>query len=487
MEGFLAHWGLDDGARSLMMQLTPEQQERVLSSFAPKPGTRDVNKLLHGFVKSIGGAPAGQPAADPSYAADPGYVADAQYYEQDQDAVRDQCSAWCNEKGLDMACLDTLVSLTPEHREAVMVGYAPKGEIRNPVGQFMSYVRSMGTGAKGAKGAGKASKSVAKGPPATKGYVDFGSTRHVQDIRFQAAVAPSHGPVGGKGKPYFAGAASKGGKAAKAPSAAALTEDELMQFLQVWGLDDEAAAILMERPAEVQREVLTTFAPKAGTRDIKKLFIGFLNSISRSARGNGVVHAPAAQPQTWAAEPAWEEAFQVSQEELTGFQQVWGLDSEAMAVLSSHRQEIQRAMLDRFQPRDGTRDCKALFHGFLKSLTGGKGKPKGGDAAHYAASGGKGWDGKGKSSAPKGGGIKRPASEAHLLEAQPLDQYEIDNFLLEWGLDEESQNMFWEQPPEVQRHVIERFKPKAETQDVSKLFKGFIRSFMYGPKARRVQ
>ena len=55
-DGFLEHWeswGLDDSALAMLMEQPPEVQERVLAEFSPKPGTRDINRLIHSFVRSL--------------------------------------------------------------------------------------------------------------------------------------------------------------------------------------------------------------------------------------------------------------------------------------------------------------------------------------------------------------------------------------------------------------------------------------------------
>ena len=36
-----------------MLRMEPTRQARVMQHFSPKPGTRDVNRLFHGLVKSF--------------------------------------------------------------------------------------------------------------------------------------------------------------------------------------------------------------------------------------------------------------------------------------------------------------------------------------------------------------------------------------------------------------------------------------------------
>merc|ERR1712139_61272 len=55
---------------------------------------------------------------------------------------------WCASNNLDQECVEALLSLSPEHREAVVIGFAPKAGTRNPSGLFRSYVKSMASGPK---------------------------------------------------------------------------------------------------------------------------------------------------------------------------------------------------------------------------------------------------------------------------------------------------------------------------------------------------
>merc|ERR1711870_11096 len=58
------------------------------------------------------------------------------------------------------------------------------------------------------------------------------------------------------------------------------SEDDIAHFLQVWGLDNSCAMALEAQSPEVQRRVLLEFQPKAGTRDPRSLFHGFLKSVA---------------------------------------------------------------------------------------------------------------------------------------------------------------------------------------------------------------
>merc|ERR1712224_1091712 len=50
------------------------------------------------------------------------------------------------------------------------------------------------------------------------------------------------------------------------------------EFCAHWGLDDECLAALTGLPIAVQNDIIGKFAPKATTRDVKRLFMGFVRS-----------------------------------------------------------------------------------------------------------------------------------------------------------------------------------------------------------------
>merc|ERR1719367_1098003 len=53
LQAFFVQWGLDASAQGMLLEQSPEVQARVIMEFQPKPGTRDVNRLFHGFLKSV--------------------------------------------------------------------------------------------------------------------------------------------------------------------------------------------------------------------------------------------------------------------------------------------------------------------------------------------------------------------------------------------------------------------------------------------------
>merc|ERR1711924_181265 len=76
---------------------------------------------------------------------------------------------------------------------------------------------------------------------------------------------------------------------------------------------------------------------------------------------------------------------------------------------------------------------------------------------------------------------RRPPPQYDEVPLLPPTEEEVDQFLEAWGLDEQCALSLKEQPLDVQRHAIDRFKPKGDTKDITSLFKGFLKSFVFGP------
>jgi len=199
LQGFVDRFGLDEASVAALMALSPEQQETVLAGFAPKAHTRDVNGLFKGFARSLargsggGAAGAGGPGHANQQLSEQRAVAFAQQWGLDAQALEillslstesrarlyvsfapkphtrdvnalfrgfvrslqrsERCMSWCVERGLDQACLNVLLSMSPDNMEQVMANFSVRPGTRNPCSLFQSYCRSI-SGEKG-KGKGK--------------------------------------------------------------------------------------------------------------------------------------------------------------------------------------------------------------------------------------------------------------------------------------------------------------------------------------------
>ena len=134
-----------------------------------------------------------------------------------------------------------------------------------------------------------------------------------------------------------------------------IPEWELRNFSRTWSLDEECWAALVAAPLDVQRKLLAEFAPKPGTRDIKRLFFGFLKSLSTTGGSGG---------------DNWTEAPRRQQEvELLLFTQHWSLDDECVSALMAQSPDIKQKVMTEFAPKPGTRNLKSLFFAFLRSVS----------------------------------------------------------------------------------------------------------------------
>jgi len=207
--------------------------------------------------------------------------------------------------------------------------------------------------------------------------------------------------------------------------------------------------------------------------------------------------------------------------EINEFVQTWGLDLECWDSLSAQPLDVRRAVMARFKPRQGTRDVKNLFMGFLKSMRTGVGMPVSGAVtngqapvagqprpnakrAASAAFGTDYLDGSSTNSALDSSInslVNDSAAAAGLLydstgavydnfagyRSAAADQ-EVLVFAQTWGLDQSCVDQLVAQAPEVQRQVLDSFRPKPGTRDPTSLFHGFLKSMVYGPgKGKRVR
>eukprot|EP00747_Dinoflagellata_sp_TGD_P216092 gnl/TRDRNA2_/TRDRNA2_88688_c0_seq1.p1 gnl/TRDRNA2_/TRDRNA2_88688_c0~~gnl/TRDRNA2_/TRDRNA2_88688_c0_seq1.p1 ORF type:complete len:315 (-),score=63.35 gnl/TRDRNA2_/TRDRNA2_88688_c0_seq1:87-911(-) len=255
--------------------------------------------------------------------------------------VVEMCTAWCIQNGLDQGSLEALLTLPIDQMSSVMANFAPKADTKNANALFMSYVNSM-----------KQGMGLAAG----------------LDINTLLALQAQGVDMSGNS----ALSAQRANEAAGGP-----TEMELLSFAQIHGLDQRCLEMLMSQPIDVQRKSMDEFQPKAGTRDVNSLFNGFMRSVAARLKGKGKGGATAtgtagkSLPVGPLKRKPGEDPI-----DLPTFCATWGLDAEALAALQNASPAVQNQVLDSFQVKEGTRDVKRLFMGFLKSVTmsGGTGK-----------------------------------------------------------------------------------------------------------------
>eukprot|EP00747_Dinoflagellata_sp_TGD_P003109 gnl/TRDRNA2_/TRDRNA2_106936_c0_seq2.p1 gnl/TRDRNA2_/TRDRNA2_106936_c0~~gnl/TRDRNA2_/TRDRNA2_106936_c0_seq2.p1 ORF type:complete len:467 (+),score=96.22 gnl/TRDRNA2_/TRDRNA2_106936_c0_seq2:76-1476(+) len=451
IEEFVAKYELDAEAEAKLKALPHDIQLHVTAGFQPKDGTKDVNKLFHGYLKSLLGRAAETQVDVVSEPAKPAPTPEPLAHSDD---VIEKCTSWCVQSGLDQQALDALLKLDIVTMEAVMTSFAPKPDTRNPSLLFMSFLKSHRDGPKG-KGKGKG-VSVAAG-------IGFAQNDEQALLGNTSLHASNASMMGMPGRGGFAAAAQP-------------TEMEMVQFAQDHGLDERCLDALMSQEPQVQRQSIDSFAPKPGTRENSSLFMGFMKSIAsrvRSERINGKGYQPVGGKgmTTGPVGP--------SLAEITQFAAAIGLDQGCVEIILSQTPSVQRQAIDEFRPKPDTRDPKSLFMGFMKSIA----QRIGSNAPYVPAKamstadadrfGAEDWgandDGGFGPAGLANGGLKRAAGD----DPGPAD---IDQFVAHWGLDHEASSALEMSPPEVISEVLDTFSPKPGTRDVKSLFMGFLRS-----------
>eukprot|EP00747_Dinoflagellata_sp_TGD_P032851 gnl/TRDRNA2_/TRDRNA2_136248_c0_seq2.p1 gnl/TRDRNA2_/TRDRNA2_136248_c0~~gnl/TRDRNA2_/TRDRNA2_136248_c0_seq2.p1 ORF type:complete len:556 (+),score=105.81 gnl/TRDRNA2_/TRDRNA2_136248_c0_seq2:61-1668(+) len=517
LASFIRKHDLDDEAITILAQLPQDVQAEVCNGFRPKPGTKDVNRLFHNYMRTLLGRAEEAAAAS----------AEPEPAEHTPETI-DKCSEWCGDNGLDDACLEALLELGLDDIEKVMNNFAPKAETRDPINLFLSYVRSMkhgpGAGKRSAPafgmgmtgmGAGVGAMGVSTAPlieKCTEWCTENGLDQSCLEALLQLRLedidkvmnnfkpkadtrnpvslflgycrsmrdGPGAGrvPIGGGGMGMGAmGIGTMGGAMAGGMMGGAMgmgggmmggfvggasasgriippSEMEILLFAQTHALDERCTQMLMEQPPEVQRAAMEEFTPKEGTRDINALFNGFMRSIANRLKGEPKGMGKGAVAYVGKGAP--------SQTEIYRFAQQWGLDVASTEMMMSYPAEVQRETLNSFCPKADTRDVRSLLAGFMKSIAqkgAAKGFGKGDDMA--------GMDGMGKGyMGDDGVGLKRPLDG-------PMDP---ETFCLMHGFDSEVMAALQVASTEVRDEVMSSFQAKEGTRDPKRLFMGFLKS-----------
>jgi hypothetical protein len=433
IDEFVARWGIDEGSQTTLLQLDPDTQATVIRGFAPKAHTQNVDKLFAGYVRSL------QSGAAPSRTV-PSPIAAAPVEVTFEDSAA--CEAFCTDWGLDQTCVDALLALAPDERSEVTSRFAPKPGTRNLVGLFHSFCGSIGQGAKAA----------------AKGNVNGGNVK--------GGWAPSHAPA----QPRKGKGGASGGFANNFAVDNALAQ-EVVLFCEHWGLDSACSSQLQSQPHSMQRQVMASFVPKAGTRNVNSLFMSFLRSLTQTAvapaswGGGQQALAWSAPPARRADGPSWGNS--AGNDVVSTFARSWGLDEECIASLRSCTPRTQREVMASFQPKESTRNVSGLFMGFVRSIAQ---RVEGSPAAYPASQPGP-YDSGGDWTS---GGLANEDTQA-----------EVAAFLQHWSLDAGCESALMTQPPEAQLQIMRSFAPKEGTRDVRSLFMGFLSSIVNGPSAKR--
>jgi len=134
-------------------------------------------------------------------------------------------------------------------------------------------------------------------------------------------------------------------------------------------------------------------------------------------------------------------------QQLVEFVHKWGLDVRSQQLLEGLPANVQEAVFAGFDPPAGTRSADAKLNAFVRMM--GSGGGGGGQWADASAAGGGG-------------------------SAAGIDQV-VAQFVLQWGIDEVSEQLLRGQTPDYIREVTQSFNPPADTRNVSARFCTFLR------------
>lgn len=195
-------------------------------------------------------------------------------------------------------------------------------------------------------------------------------------IGFAKSVAADRG-IKGPSAPYQSSLGMGRGPPAQPQAIASPAPKDEEGFLKHWGLDTIPAArdFLSTLQEDVRIEVIRCFAPKLGTRDPLKLFIGFANSVSRKFESGGILGPPPVNvpppPPPPPRRPAGAQAAPSGPpyaDKIEEFAAWWKLDPGSQALLRGLPEEIRTTVMKDFNPRGPYQDISGKFCGFARSV-----------------------------------------------------------------------------------------------------------------------
>lgn len=484
---FAANWSLDAQSRQFLETLPTAVTLSVINDFAPPPMTQNVSAKLHAFARlravemghpelgslprgghpwqsashagnnggydgdyggsygGAGGVGAAFSAYSPGMDASPSQVSGTGNILQQQ--FNDSAEAWgiaaslgcrvedvagfCAKWGLDDTCLTSLQTLTESLRQEVMLEFAPKGGTRNPSALLLAFIRQRRVG-------------------------------HAEGTSGGAALAPQQ------------------------PQAQGVSAGEISAFVQRWGLDEACGALVQTLPAILQYEVMSSFAPKEGTRNPSALLHAFVRN-RRQGHDPGLVAPPlSAGYQSSLA------ATTVDFESIWQFAEYWSLDEDAQRMLERLSGDVLRNVLSHFDPPPGTGNVSAKLHAFIRgvqeklghraprSVDWAPSQPSRDASARLAnapwniSSGG--FVPAPRVSTPSGYSAHATPMHAGSVTSPVAVGGEIERFIAKWGLDTQCEHILRQLGPEHLAAVVREFAPQPGTVNINGKLHGFVRS-----------
>merc|ERR1740123_76196 len=223
-------------------------------------------------------------------------------------------------------------------------------------------------------------------------------------------------------------------------------DDPVPEFLVKWGLDEGSEQLLRSIPDKLMRDVIASFAPPVSTRNLNAKLAAFAaakQAKSPSVSPKGAIRAKPrslpASPQASSAAP--DGAVKQMEETVHQFTSAWGLDEGAAQMLAELPMDICVGVLTDFDPPPNTQNISARFEAFVRGRL---------------ATSSQGFCGN-----PVGG-------------SQCGDP--VTNFVIQWGLDAQSELTLRTLRPKQLAAVLRGFHPAQGTLNINAKFSAFTRS-----------
>jgi len=401
---FCQHWGLAEDSLQMLHGLQPDVLQRVLTGFTPNADTENVGGRLRAFVRSVLSSSQEVPSAA-SVVVPPVAPNARQLHPKAQTSyLGPDIEEFLHRWGLGADSASMLEALPADILPVVLAEFTPKGDTRNTAGRLAAFARSVIS-----KRGGDSAFGVAPSPEPT--LLGGLLTEPVKAELFSEFEDPED--------------------VMQEP------EDDLVGFTLRWGLGEESLTFLRDLPRDVRSRVLEGFSPNEDTKNPEARLRAFAKRIMDS---------------TFVA------ASPVVQDPVLHFAQTWGLDSSTVQFLRTLQPEVLSKVLTEFTPDGTTVNLAARLRGFARGV------------AQRAT-------GSGVPVAAASPALPPPCAATVASIAKPVAiRSPLDGFAARWGLGPASMAMLTAQPHEVIETVLTDFQPPRDTVNIDGRLQGFIRS-----------
>lgn len=415
---FQARWSLSAAAMERLQTLPEDLLAEVLEKFAPPPSTRDFSAKLMFFIDN--------------------------FIQAEQHGESEKLQGFAEHWGLNDIARRKLCSIPIEEQEQVIREFNPGPNTRDVSGKLMGFIKakSRRRPVHDDHAIGPIESFCQRWSLNEEAMVRLGELSPELQDEIIANFAPRDtsrdaNPIFHS---YLKSIVRKTGTGHRTGGHA--QPNPLNVFAERWGLNQEAMQLLWEMPIDLQDELMSTFDPREGTRDMSSKFISFVKSkLKPQNRAPAEVSSPRAPPRPTSIRPS------AHASPLEEFAEKWQLSAEAFDQLRALTRPLQDEAMRSFSPGPNTRDVNAKFMAYLnKNLLGKRARPE--------------------------------------LAGFTLTD-EAEDFARRWGLSEEAVQYLAELHGDVREEVMKTFAPPADTRDMSRRFISYAKTLNGEPARKR--